>query len=139
MTEFQLHPQLEKDCFVIGQLPLSTVLMMNDQQFPWFILVPMQKELTEIYQLAANDRQQLLTESCLLAETLQSLYQPDKLNIATIGNIVSQLHVHHIVRYRHDLAWPSPVWGKFPALTYSEVQAEAEISRIRSALGTFLQ
>ena len=139
MTEFQLHPQLEKDCFVIGQLPLSTVLMMNDQQFPWFILVPMQKELTEIYHLAANDRQQLLTESCLLAETLQSLYQPDKLNIATIGNIVSQLHVHHIVRYRHDLAWPSPVWGKFPALTYSEVQAEAEISRIRSALGTFLQ
>ena len=95
--------------------------------------------MTEIYQLAANDRQQLLTESCLLAETLQSLYQPDKLNIATIGNIVSQLHVHHIVRYRHDLAWPSPVWGKFPALTYSEVQAEAEISRIRSALGTFLQ
>jgi diadenosine tetraphosphate (Ap4A) HIT family hydrolase len=134
MTHFQLHPRLQQDCFTVGRLALSQLLMMNDSQYPWFILVPRRPEITEIYQLTEEDRQMLLAESCALAETLQAIYQPDKLNIATIGNLVPQLHVHHVARYQADKSWPAPVWGKLPALAYTQQQAEFQISRLREAL-----
>ncbi len=130
---FQLHPQLEKDAITLGRLTLCRVLLMNDSQFPWLILAPEIDDLTEIYQLDAAQRATLMEESCLIAETLTKLYRPDKLNIAAIGNLVPQLHIHHIARYRHDKAWPAPVWGKFPAIPYSETELEVkmyEISRI---------
>jgi diadenosine tetraphosphate (Ap4A) HIT family hydrolase len=134
MTDFQLHPRLEQDCFVVGDLALCQLLLMNDSQYPWFILVPRRAELTEIYQLSLDERPLLLAESCLLAENLQTIYQADKLNIATIGNLVPQLHMHHVVRYRNDIAWPAPVWGKAPALPYAQHLADMHIKRIREAL-----
>ena len=130
---FQLHPRLAEDCFKIGSLALSELLMMNDSQYPWLILVP-RREAREIYQLNAVDRQTLLDESCLIAETLQNLYQPDKLNIAAIGNMVPQLHLHHVARYQTDKAWPAPIWGKLPPCPYSQQQAQLEISKIQFAL-----
>lgn len=130
---FQLHPRLAQDCFKIGSLGLSELLMMNDSQYPWLILVP-RREAKEIYQLNAVDRQMLLDESCLIAQTLQSLYQPDKLNIAAIGNLVPQLHIHHVARYQTDKAWPAPIWGKLPPCLYSEQQAQTEISKIQFVL-----
>jgi diadenosine tetraphosphate (Ap4A) HIT family hydrolase len=117
---FQLHPQLQKDCIAIGKLDLCRLLLMNDSQFPWFILVPEIAGITEIYQLNKQQQVLLIEESSFLAERLSELYRPDKLNIAAIGNLIPQLHVHHIVRYRTDKAWPAPVWGKLPALVYSE-------------------
>jgi diadenosine tetraphosphate (Ap4A) HIT family hydrolase len=136
MQGFQLHPRLEQDCFVVGNLALCQLLLMNDSRYPWFILVPRRAELTEIYQLSEADRPLLLAESCLLAESLQTLYQADKLNIAAIGNLVPQLHLHHVARYRSDAAWPAPVWGKPPALPYAQSAAEMQISRLRVALGS---
>lgn len=130
---FQLHPRLAQDCFKIGSLGLSELLMMNDSQYPWLILVP-RREAKEIYQLNAVDRQTLLDESCLIAQTLQNLYQPDKLNIAAIGNLVPQLHIHHVARYQTDKAWPAPIWGKLPPCPYSEQQAKLEINKIQFAL-----
>ncbi|MEY4211132.1 MAG: hypothetical protein RLZ92_1513 [Pseudomonadota bacterium] len=130
---FQLHPRLAQDCFKIGSLGLSELLMMNDSQYPWLILVP-RREAKEIYQLNAVDRQTLLDESCLIAQTLQNLYQPDKLNIAAIGNLVPQLHIHHVARYQTDKAWPAPIWGKLPPCLYSEQQAQTEISKIQFVL-----
>lgn len=130
---FQLHPRLAQDCFKIGSLGLSELLMMNDSQYPWLILVP-RREAKEIYQLNAVDRQTLLDESCLIAQTLQNLYQPDKLNIAAIGNLVPQLHIHHVARYQTDKAWPAPIWGKLPPCPYSEQQAQLEINKIQFAL-----
>jgi len=134
MTDFQLHPRLHQDCFTVGRLALSQVLMMNDSQYPWFILVPRRPEILEIYQLTEDERHILLAESCALAETMQAIYRPDKLNIATIGNLVPQLHVHHVARYRTDKTWPAPVWGKLPAQAYTQQQAELQISRLREAL-----
>ena len=115
-----LHPQLERDCITIGHLTLCRLLLMNDKQFPWFILVPEIEGITEIFQLDRQQRGLLIEESSFLAEQLNTLYKADKINIAAIGNLVPQLHVHHVVRYRSDKAWPAPVWGKFAAIPYSE-------------------
>lgn len=133
-----IHPQLEKDCFVVGRFELSYLLMMNDVSYPWFILVPDRNNLIEIYQLSASDQQQLMRESSLLAETMVSLFKPDKLNIAAIGNLVPQLHVHHIARYHKDKSWPAPVWGRYPPERYSESRREDLIKQIRQALGNRL-
>ncbi len=134
MHAFQLHPRLQQDCFLVGHLALSRLLMMNDSQYPWFILVPQRSGISEIYQLNAADRQQLQTESCLLAESMVTLYRPDKLNVANIGNLVPQLHIHHVARYKTDIAWPAPVWGKFPVCAYSEAEAQKQLERMRDNL-----
>ena len=127
---FHLHPRLQADTIEIGCFTLSRLLLMNDSQYPWFILVPMREELTEIYQLSEQDQALLQRESSHLAKALAGIYHADKMNIASIGNIVSQLHVHHVVRYKKDIAWPAPVWGKFEAVPYTDVQ----IAEIRERL-----
>jgi len=122
MTELEyhlLHEQLQKDCVVIGRFKLCLLLLMNDKNYPWFILVPAREHIREIYQLPQQDRIRLIEESSLFAELLQQHYQAEKLNIAAIGNLVPQLHVHHVVRYSNDPAWPAPVWGKHPPQRYS--------------------
>ena len=127
---FSLHPRLQADTIEIGCFTLSRLLLMNDSQYPWFILVPMREELTEIYQLSEQDQALLQRESSHLAKALAEIYDADKMNVASIGNIVSQLHVHHVVRYKKDIAWPAPVWGKFEAVPYTDVQ----IAEIRERL-----
>lgn len=117
---FELHPRLAEDTLAIGDFPLCRLLLMNDASYPWFILVPRRAGIREIFELAPADQQKLLRESSHLSQVLNSLFQADKLNIAALGNMVPQLHVHHIVRFRHDRAWPKPVWGLFPATPYTE-------------------
>ncbi len=121
-SPFQLHERLQQDCILIGRFSLCQLLMMNDSQFPWFILVPERLDIKETYQLNVADRQLLSEESCLLAENMAELFKADKMNIAAIGNMVPQLHIHHIVRYQTDKAWPAPIWGKFVAQPYTEQQ-----------------
>ncbi len=115
-----IHPQLLKDCVVLGRFSLCHLLLMRDANYPWFILVPDRQDISEIYQLSKEDQVQLLKESSLLAEALMRLFKGDKMNMAALGNIVPQCHVHHIVRYRNDSAWPAPIWGKLPAKPYTE-------------------
>ena len=117
---FALHPELEQDTLAVGDWPLYRLLLMNDASYPWFILVPRRAGVREIYELSQQDQRQLLHESSHLAQVLARTFQADKLNIAALGNRVPQLHVHHIVRYRCDPAWPNPVWGLSPAKPYSE-------------------
>jgi diadenosine tetraphosphate (Ap4A) HIT family hydrolase len=131
---FELHPRLTQDCIAIGRFDLCQLLLMNDSQYPWFILVPERTDQQEIYQLSKADQELLTEESCYLAENLSILYKADKMNIATIGNLVPQLHIHHIVRYRSDKAWPAPVWGKFPAVPYTEQQIADNLKRIKDRL-----
>ena len=116
---FELHPRLEQETLVIGDFPLSRLLLMNDANYPWFILVPRRNEIHEIFELGHEDQCQLLKESSQLAMVLSRIFEADKLNIAALGNLVPQLHIHHIVRYRSDPSWPKPVWGLFPAKPYS--------------------
>ncbi|EZQ19063.1 histidine triad (HIT) protein [Halopseudomonas bauzanensis] len=131
---YRLHPQLVNDGIWIGDFSLSTLLLINDVQYPWFVLVPKREDVSEIFQLDQADRQQLLNESCWLAEALKDAFSAHKINIAALGNMVSQLHVHHIVRYRHDPAWPAPVWGKLPPIAYTEEQLKDRIKRLQRVL-----
>ena len=135
---FTLHPQLAKDCFVIGQFELCQLLLMNDQNYPWFILVPQRENISEIYQLTVADQMLLWRESTGLSETLTQHFAADKMNVAALGNVVPQLHMHHIVRYRHDPAWPAPVWGKLPAAPYSEERLQQLLSNLTPVLGDYL-
>ena len=131
---FILHPQLEQDCFILGQFPLSQLLLMNDASYPWFILVPQRNNLQEVYQLREQEQQQLNWESTYLAEQLASLYRADKMNIAALGNMVPQLHIHHIVRYQNDPAWPKPVWGVHPAKPYTDEKVQAIAADMKNML-----
>ena len=133
-TTFALHPRLKEDCIAIGRFDLCQLLMMNDSQYPWFILVPEKAGIKEIYQLSKPERHTLTEESSFLSEHLAALYQADKMNIAAIGNLVPQLHIHHVVRYRTDKAWPAPIWGKFDAVPYTQQQIAIDIARVKARL-----
>jgi diadenosine tetraphosphate (Ap4A) HIT family hydrolase len=135
---FQLHPRLQQDCIEIGRFELCRLLMMNDSQYPWFILVPEKAGLSEVYQLSKPERELLMEESGYLAENLAALYKADKMNIASIGNMVPQLHIHHIVRYQTDKAWPAPIWGKFDPIPYTQQQILENLKLIKDRLGDCL-
>lgn len=127
---FELHPRLAADSFTLGELPLSRLLLMNDAQYPWCILVPRRAGIREIYELAEQDQLGLLRESSLLGRALMHAFEGHKLNVAALGNIVPQLHLHHIVRFEGDPAWPAPVWGRHPARHYDEAQRRAFVERL---------
>lgn len=131
---FQLHPRLQAETQLLGSFPLSLVLLSKDANYPWCILVPRREAITEIYQLDSADRRQLLDESCLLAETMVTLFASDKINVATIGNMVPQLHMHHVARFKNDPAWPGPIWGAVAAAVYSEELLVQTATRISDAL-----
>jgi diadenosine tetraphosphate (Ap4A) HIT family hydrolase len=125
---FSLHPRLAADTLRLGRFPLSLLLLMDDARYPWLLLVPERADVREIYELGPADRAQLLAESCHLAARLAAGFGAHKLNVAALGNVVPQLHLHHVVRYRHDAAWPHPVWGRgnpvpYPKGALAEVRA----------------
>lgn len=129
-----LHPQLAADCFVVGRSELCALLLMNDARYPWFILVPQREGIREIHELTSIQRQQLMSESCAVSEALVAGFAADKINIAALGNMVPQLHVHHIARFRNDPAWPAPVWGRFPAIHYADGEEQAVMRKLAAHL-----
>lgn len=131
---FVLDPRLEQDTLLLGDFPLCRLLLMNDAQYPWFILVPRREEVSELFQLDTADQQALWREATELAETLKDTFGADKMNIATLGNMVGQLHMHVIARRRDDAAWPAPVWGRHPARPYGPEQVAAVRDKLRSVL-----
>jgi len=118
VDEFNLHPRLASDCHPLGDLSLSTVLLLNDSRYPWVILVPRRPDIREIYQLAAADREILLEESCRVGQFMMKAFRGEKLNVGALGNLVPQLHLHQVVRNSTDPAWPGPVWGHSTAVPY---------------------
>jgi len=111
-AKFTLHPTLEQDTFFVTDLPLCRVLLMNNALFPWLIMVPRRADLKEITDLSLIDRHALMDEMSLVSDYIEDIFEPDKINIGALGNMVSQLHIHVIGRYKEDSAWPQPVWGK---------------------------
>ena len=107
---------------------------MKDANYPWFILVPDREDITEIHQLNETEQQQLITESSTLSRIIDTQFNADKINIASLGNLVPQLHIHHIVRYKTDAAWPAPVWGKIPPKPYSDEETKQVINRLKPGL-----
>lgn len=110
-SPFTLHPQLLKDCFTLGDLELCRVLLMNNRLFPWVILVPRRPSLCEITDLTQKDSLKLMEEMVFVSRAMQTITHAQKMNIAALGNVVPQLHVHIIARFEKDAAWPRPVWG----------------------------
>ena len=127
---FTLHPRLESDCIALGDFPLSRLLLMNDSRYPWFILVPRRVDISEIYQLAEKEQHQLQRESVALGQGIMEAFGGDKLNVAALGNLVPQLHIHHIVRYRDDATWPGPVWGVGISVPYTPEQLAVVRERV---------
>ena len=118
----ELHPQLKKDCIQLGEFALCSLLLLNDANYPWFILLPNRVGITEMHHLSEIDQQQLMTESMFFSQCLEQVFQADKLNIAALGNVVPQLHIHHIARFTTDACWPAPVWGAVSPKPYNETQ-----------------
>lgn len=131
---FELHPRLAQDSVVIGEFDLSLLLLSRDANYPWCILVPKREDIYEIHHLSEEEQLQLIRESCRLSEVMTSLFDADKMNVAALGNVVRQLHVHHIARFTDDPAWPQPIWGKLPAKEYDVESFAERIKRLQNAL-----
>ena len=131
---FSLHPQLLQDTDTVGHFPLSQVLLAKDAHYPWCILVPKREGIREIHHLDEPDQTQLLKESSALALIMEQVFMPDKMNVAAIGNMVPQLHVHHVARFKHDAVWPKPIWGATPAIDYEPSQLNQRLQQLRGAL-----
>ena len=134
LDSFDLHPQLAADCVVVGDLTLCRLLLMGDANYPWCILVPRRAGVREIHELVEADQHALLEEVSRLSAAMQSAFAADKMNVAALGNVVPQLHVHVIARRVGDAAWPRPVWGAVPRQPYAEDDREAVVKRLREAL-----
>lgn len=138
MSEFSLHPQLAKDCFFVKDLSLSRLLLMNDKNYPWCILVPMRgapdRYITDIYQLTESEQVQLINESSRLSRVMMGLFAGKKMNVAALGNVVPQLHIHHIVRKQGDPCWPKPVWGQVPTVFYRDAEEQQLIAVLKQRL-----
>jgi len=130
-TAWSLDPQLARDGAMIGDLPLARVLAMNDANYPWLVLVPRVAGAVEIIDLDDAQQAQLMDEIAMLSRVLKDTTHCDKLNVAAIGNVVAQLHVHIIARRRDDAAWPRPVWGAVPAREYEAAELARFIAGIR--------
>ena len=131
---YKLDDRLENDTFHVTDLALCDVLLMNDTQFPWLILVPRVEGITEIIDLSQTQQLQLWEESALISRVLRNTFVPDKLNVAALGNVVSQLHVHHVVRMKTDCAWPAPIWGRQPTVAYTQEAAQSLITQIQKQI-----
>ena len=134
MTDFTLHPQLAADCIDLGGMDLSRLLLLNDSRYPWCILVPERVGIREVYELADTDQVTLTRESARLSRFLAETFDADKMNSGALGNLVPQLHIHHIARYHNDAAWPGPVWGVGKAIPYSEADLAEMVRKIRVGL-----
>jgi diadenosine tetraphosphate (Ap4A) HIT family hydrolase len=129
-----LHPQLARDTAVLGDLPLSRALLSNDANYPWVILVPRRADLVELIDLDDAGQAQLMTEIARVARALRAVTDCHKLNVAALGNMVPQLHVHIIARFRSDAAWPNPVWGVVPPRSYERADHETLVTRLRETI-----
>ncbi|PKF51565.1 HIT domain-containing protein [Enterovibrio nigricans] len=117
---FSLHPRLDADTTWLGDLPLCRVLLSKEDIGPWLILVPKIEGITEIHHLSEEEQVLFITESSAVASLLEQKSHPDKINIGALGNMVSQLHIHHIARFQDDVAWPGPIWGNTKGIIREE-------------------
>lgn len=131
---FELHEKLAADTHSLGKSGLCEIRLMNDSAWPWVILVPTVPDVREIYELSKIQQIRLLEDSSTLGEGMMQIFRGDKLNVAALGNMVPQLHLHHIVRFEGDPAWPGPVWGKQAPVPYTDEELEKVRKRLHPVL-----
>jgi diadenosine tetraphosphate (Ap4A) HIT family hydrolase len=129
--DFHLHPQLARDTLPVTRLGDCRLLLMNDRRWTWCVLVPEVPEVRELHELAEATRARVLELACRLAKAMQQAFAGDKMNLAALGNMVPQLHLHIIVRRVDDAAWPAPVWGHGTAVPWPEAERDALLERLR--------
>lgn len=130
---FVLHPQLEADTLLIGDLPLCRLLLINNTNFPWLILVPRRAGLRELFDLKPYEYHEVMQEIRMVSKKFSDHTKADKINIAALGNMVPQLHIHIIARFENDAVWPAPVWNSnVPAHAYEPNESEALIQMLRN-------
>jgi len=134
---FELHPRLKQDTLFIIDLSLSQLLLMNDKRFPWLVLVPRKMNISEIDELTSSEQIKLMSEIVVLSKMFKQAYHVDKINIAALGNIVPQLHIHIVARYKTDSAWPSTVFGFQKPIAYSSEKVQIIIKEIKSLIPNF--
>lgn len=135
---FEMDKRLVGDTVELGDFALSRVLLMNDSRYPWLILVPRVVDASEVFDLQLEQQQELWQETQIVAHALKHAFAADKINIATLGNVVSQLHMHIVVRMQDDDAWPAPVWGRGTAQPYSKSALIDIRTRLQAALAAHL-
>lgn len=131
---FELHEKLAADTHSLGSSGLCEIRLMNDSTWPWVILVPKVENVREIYELSKIQQIRLLGDASNLSEGMMQVFRGDKLNVAALGNMVPQLHIHLIVRHEGDPAWPGPVWGTQPPVPYTEEQLETVRNKLQPLL-----
>lgn len=129
---FELHERLVADTHLVTDWPLCRILLLNNSNYPWLVLVPRRKAITEIHELDQADRAILVEELAEATHRLQNLTKATKMNVAALGNVVPQLHIHVIARFLEDAAWPRPVWGVVPAAPYGEAELRQRLAEMRS-------
>lgn len=135
MNIWQLDLRLADDTVPVADLPLCEVRLMDDANHPWLVLVPKVVDAVEILDLTSSQRAMLGAEIALASRALKKLFRPDKLNVAALGNLVPQLHIHVIARFRTDIAWPRPVWGAADARPYAPEDLVERVRALAQALG----
>lgn len=131
---FETAKSLEKQTSFIADLGLSRLLLKNDRNYPWVILVPRRENITEIFELDLDERTLLIEEISITSAVMKKMFDADKMNVAALGNADPQLHVHIIARRKNDKAWPRPVWGAAPEVPYAEEELKALVTRIAAAV-----
>lgn len=127
----QLDPRLESDSTFIIDLDLSQVRLSHNAAFPWILLIPRHEGISEILELSEGDQQVLMQEIVLSCHVMRHLFQPTKLNVASLGNIVQQLHIHIVARYDHDKAWPNPIWNSGISAVYDPKMKSERMSQLK--------
>lgn len=134
MSNFLLNETLTADTVPVTSWPLCRILLMNDSHYPWLILVPAQPGIKEIHELSLGDQSQLMSELGRASQALFNLLSPDKINIGALGNVVPQLHIHVIARFRGDAAWPEAVWGSHQPIPYKPHALKDTLKNFQKAL-----
>lgn len=131
---FKLDSRIENDSILLLELALCQVRLQNDNRFPWLVLVPKINAVTEVHELSTEHQEMLMQESSLVAKALTSITECKKVNVANLGNVVSQLHWHVVARFEDDAAWPGPIWGVGQSTLYDEVTLTQLTGKLLAAL-----
>ncbi|MDV7340296.1 HIT family protein [Terasakiella sp. A23] len=127
---FKLNERIDNDTFEICELSACKLLLMNDQNYPWILLVPMFADVTELHHLSIGDQTKVLADINQASQIMEDMFKPKSLNVAALGNVVSQLHIHIVARFEDDATWPGPVWGQKPAIPYDD---EKRLNQLKDA------
>jgi len=131
---FKLDERLAQDSVYVAHLAWCQLRLHKDSRYPWLIVIPERPLVTELYELEYSEQVEYMRISSLVCKVLNASFSPHKINVASLGNIVKQLHIHHIARFEYDETWPGPVWGLGKAILYSNEHLQKMVASLRQTI-----